>query len=426
MKEITMPSFGSDMEQGVLTEWQVKVGDEVKRGDPIAVIETHKGAIELDAFDEGAIAQLLVQVGEQTPVGQPIAMLAEPGEEITSATTVDQKRETAPDLDTSVAPDAPPAKVPAKPIAPRAPNTAVATADFQPATPAARKLAAKSGILLSDIKGTGPGGAITLVDVEGLLAIGGVSSVSATDSPSSEKTTESVPAKAVAQSGFDPAMMREAISATVTRSKREIPHYYLSHTLDISKLEQHLAERNADVEPLKRTLLIAPLLSLIARALIKFPQLNGHYRDGQFVPSEVVDMANAVNLRGGGLVMPVLRQVDKSSMEALMQQLQAVTERAKQGSLKFSDLDNPSFTVTSIGDRGVESILGVIYPPQVAIVGLGCPRSDVVVVDGEITVSRVMTVTLSADHRVTDGHYGSRFLMEINKRLQKPEALWNE
>ncbi|TCI01994.1 2-oxo acid dehydrogenase subunit E2 [Corallincola luteus] len=405
MKEITMPSFGSDMEQGVLTEWLVKVGDTVKRGDPIAVIETNKGAIELDAYDEGCISELLIKVGQKTPVGQPIAQLSQLNDEADLAVISAQRSATKlNDLPGSSVANKGKQAASQSPCQPLGSASGGKTSVFYPASPAARELAQQHNMPLSAVAGSGPDGAIRLVDVQAALV---------------EK-----PKPTPSRSGFDPQQMRDAIAATVTRSKQQIPHYYLSHTLDITLLEQHLSLLNGEREPLQRILLIAPLLRVIARSLVKYPQLNGHYLQ-RFAPSETIDIANAVNLRGGGLVMPVLRDVDHLSVDGLMQQLQALVERAKQGTLKFSDLDAPSFTVSNIGDRGVEAMWGVIYPPQVAIVGLGCPREAVVVEQGKVVIRRVMTVTLSADHRVTDGHYGSRFLTELNKRLQKPEALWN-
>jgi pyruvate dehydrogenase E2 component (dihydrolipoamide acetyltransferase) len=431
MKEITMPSFGSDMEQGVLTEWLVKPGDQVKRGDSLAVIETHKGAIELDAFDEGTIAKLLIEVGQKTPVGTPIALLRQVGDSVESDTieALEQPEPSPTPLVEATASAG--SELTAQQLRgqnpPPMPSTNSLSSNYQPVSPVARRLAEENNLALNLVTGTGPHGAIRLIDVERAL----IASSSSETAPAQAGVAAPVISSATSnqgesrvKSGFDPQAMRDAITATVTRSKREIPHYYLTHTLDISALQSYLQQQNAQREPEQRILLIAVMLRAIAISLGRFGQLNGHYQE-EFVPAEPINIANAVNLRGGGLVMPVLKEVERCSLDELMTQLQGVVSRAKAGALKYSDLENPTFTVTSIGERGVDSIFGVIYPPQVAIVGLGCPRDVAVVEAGEVVIRTIITATLSADHRVTDGHYGSRFLCDINKRLQQPEALWN-
>ena len=226
------------------------------------------------------------------------------------------------------------------------------------------------------------------------------------------------------KTGFDKDAMRQAISDTVTRSKREIPHYYLKQRLDITALQNHLQGYNNSVPVSQRLLLAAPLLCAIARLLITNKQLNGEYLEGKFQPSETVNLGNAINLRGGGLVMPVIHDAQNLSVELMMEALKQQVSRSRNGSLMSSQLSGGSCTVTSIGERGAEQMFAVIYPPQVAIIALGSPHQEVLVIDDTMQIRSVIDASLAADHRVSDGHIGARFLYQLNQLLQNPESLW--
>lgn len=399
MKELKMPSFGADMEQGRLTEWLVKPGDKIERGDVIAIVETNKGAIELDVFEAGVVHQLLIGVEESVDVGAPIATID----------TGDSKPE-APSVKDNDQPASPPGTNSASNSKERAITAAQEKAahyfsrdrSFVSATPAARKFVAEHKLNLQQIEGSGEQGAITLKDAEVAL------------------TRQQRP------KGFDAEAMRKAISATVTLSKREIPHYYLSQTLDVTALQDYLVAYNEKMDPEKRLVLVAPLLCAIAKLLPKHSKLNGLYQNGSYSKAEHVQLANAVNLRGGGLVMPVIANAELHDAETMMATLNDLVLRAKTGNLRYSELNGATVTVTSIGDRGADAIFGVIYPPQVAIIGLGRSRSEAQLSNGQIVEKKVITATLAADHRVSDGHDGARFLHQLNKRLQSPEALWTK
>lgn len=209
----------------------------------------------------------------------------------------------------------------------------------------------------------------------------------------------------------------------MTRSKQEIPHYYLALEINLTQAQNWLMEQNQQREPEQRLLLPAILITAIARQLAKHPQLNGFYQDGHFTPSSDINVANTISLREGGLVTPAILNADQLTVAQTMDSLRDLTERARHGRLRSSEISQGTITVTSIGERGADMITGVIYPPQVAIIGLGRLRK-VPVVDGDaITVGDVMTVTLAADHRVSDGINGARFLHALAKQLQHPEAL---
>jgi pyruvate dehydrogenase E2 component (dihydrolipoamide acetyltransferase) len=209
----------------------------------------------------------------------------------------------------------------------------------------------------------------------------------------------------------------------MARSKREIPHYYLSTTIALGRSLAWLEETNARRPPAQRLLLAALLLKAVARALGEAPEFNGFFTGEGFQPGAGIHLGTAIAIRGGGLVAPAIRDADQLSLDALMARLRDVVARARTGALRSSELSDPTITVTSLGERGVETVFGVIYPPQVALVGFGTPVERPWVVAGEVVARRVLTATLAADHRVSDGHRGALLLADIDRWLQSPETL---
>lgn len=379
-----MPSLGADMEAGTLVEWLVKPGDKVKRGDVVAVVETQKGAIEIEIFNAGVVSELVVPIGQPVPVGTVLARL---------------------DGEAVAAPAALP-PMPAPPTLPPAPAPiAVQAASGRlQVSPAARRLAAERGVDLQRIKGTGTGGAVTLADVE-------------------NATTAPAPEAPHRRAGFDPAAMRQAIAAAMSRSKREIPHYYLSQTVELSAALAHLERLNSDRSPPERVLPAALFLRAVALAMVKLPELNGFWEEGRFRPGDGVHVGWAIALRGGGLIAPAIRDADKRSVDELMAAMRDLVQRARSYGLRSSELSDPTITVTSLGDRGAETVLPIIYPPQVAMLGIGRIVTRPWVVDGAIGPRPVVTMTLAGDHRASDGHRGGLLLAEIDRRLQEAETL---
>jgi len=407
--EFRMPSLGADMEAGTLVEWLVKPGDWVKRGDIVAVVETQKGAIEIEVYQPGQIEKFLVDLQSKVPVGTPLALIRSEGETMAAAAPPPLAPVAAPMPAPPATPPpaarAIPPPAPAPSAAPMPPPAAAGIATRKAASPAARRLAEERGIDLSAITGSGPAGAITSSDVERHLA------------------TAPPPAEKKRALWLDPAAMRVAIAAAMARSKREIPHYYLEHQIDVTPCERWLAERNATLPPDRRLLIGALALKAVALALPRFPAFNGFYRDNKFEPSKAVHIGIAIAIRGGGLAAPALHDTNKLSLDELMSGMRDLVQRTRAGRIRSSEMSDPTITVSSLGERGVEALYGVIYPPQVAIVGLGKVVTRPWIVDGAIGPRSVVTMTLAADHRVTDGHAGALFLAEVGKLLQEPEKL---
>jgi len=426
-----MPSLGADMESGTLTEWLVKPGDRVHRGDIVAVVETDKGAIEIEIFEDALVAELLVARDTEVAVGTPLARLDRVGEatpsppRVAPAAVQPAPAKPAPPVRPAAPPRTmpPPVSTPPRVPPPTAPPTAVTVPPAgtrRKISPAARQHARERGVDLDRVVGTGDGGVVTVADVEQFVLAAAARPTAPPEERAEAADVAAAPRGDVAR---EPSPMRRAIAAAMSRSKREIPHYYLAHTIDLEPALAWLERRNAQRPIEQRVVYGALLLKAVARAAAENPALNGYWRDGAFDGRAVVNVGVVIALRGGGLAAPALQDAGALDVDALMAALKDATERARRGRLKSSELSSATITVSSLGDTGVESIYPIIHPPQVAIVGFGAVVSRPWVAGGGLYVRRVVTVTLAADHRASDGHDGARFLATIERLLAKPEAL---
>lgn len=381
-----LPSLGADMDKGTLLEWLVRPGDPVKKGDVIAIVDTTKAAIDLECWHDGVVDTLLLEPGTEIPVGTLMAVLRESGE------TAEQVKAQLAALRASEQATAP-ARVPAAPSA-----ALLAEGARVAVSPAARKRAAELQIDVATVRGTGTGGAITLADVE----------VAAQAKPAPAGRADA---------------MRQTIAAAMSRSKREIPHYYLAEDVPLSAATAYLTEQNAGRSVTERLLLAPLLVQAVARALQRYPELNGFFRDGAFVAGTGIHIGVAVAVRTGGLIAPALMDVPRKDVQTLNRELLDLVQRARAASLKASELAGPTITVTSLGDQGVRTVFPIIYPPQVAIVGFGRVVEVPWVFDGVVRATALVTASLGADHRVSDGHRGALFLATVRDLLQRPDEL---
>lgn len=397
MHEFLMPSLGADMEAGTLVEWLKKPGEAIARGDIIAVVETEKGAIEVEIFETGFLSRWLVQEGTTVPVGTPLALIAA------------EKEEYAPPSGPAPTPIAVerPSPVEPAPAAPAQPMPIVsAMGERIKASPAARAYAREHGVDLSAIAPGKPGGAILRADVE--------------------RGTARLPAEPARKTkpGLDLDKMRHAIASAMARSKREIPHYYLGMEINLRRAAEWLSAANGGRPPETRLLMNVLFMKAAALALREHPKFNGFHTQDGFVQAGGVHIGMAIAIRGGGLVAPAIHDCDVKSLDELMSALRDLVARVRVGSIRSSEMSDPTVTITSLGERGVDAVYGVIYPPQVAIIGFGAPRlKPFAHPDGALAAEPVVTASLAADHRVTDGHLGARFLSAIDALLQEPEKL---
>lgn len=389
-----MPALGADMEKGTLVQWRVAAGSRVKPGDLVAVVETQKGAIDVEIFLDGIIEDL-VPVGTELQVGGVLARVREAAGA--------PLRPAAPEAAAAPAATA----VPAAAAVFAAPAASLAAARTR-VTPAARRRASELGIDPGSLQGSGPEGGVTVGDVEAAAARQGAPMQAGTALP---------------VHGFDTAQMRAAIAASVSRSKREIPHYYLLQAVDFGACQDWLTRYNAERPPAQRLLAAVLLLKATARALTAVPQLNGFYQDGAVRLARGVHVGWAIALRGGGLIAPAIHDADRKSLADLMLAMRDLVQRARAGGLRSSELADPTVTVTNLGDRGADSVQGVVVPPQLALVGFGRVAMRPWVAGDQVVARPVVQVSLAADHRASDGHVGSLLLAAIAEALQHPDQL---
>jgi len=407
MIEFRLPAMGSDMDQGTLLEWRVQPGDRVVRGQVLAVVDTAKAAIEVECWHEGIVHALLAKPGVTLPVGSLMAVLRAEGEDADEVTRSLAQR-TGPEAGPIA-----PVPMPVAPVPQAVPAAAAAaTPGERPRiSPAARRRARELGIDPVRLAGHAGGGAVSLHDVEAAAQ-------------SAARPPASAVAVATAAGGARAHAMRQVIAAAMSRSKREIPHYYLAEDIAFERAAAWLAERNQGLPVSERLLSAAVLLKAVALALRRCPEFNGTWRDGGFVPGAGVHLGVAVAMREGGLVAPALHDVPTLDLATLTRALLDLVKRTRAGALRSSELADATITVTNLGDQGVGSVLGVIYPPQVALVGFGrVAQRPWVTGDGGLRAAPVVTATLAADHRASDGHRGALLLAEIRELLQEPDAL---
>jgi len=403
MIEFKMPALGSDMDEGTLDEWLVKPGDQVTRGQIVAVVETTKAAVEIECWQEGTVSELLVPIGETVQVGAVLATLLASGERAERR----PRRKPRPSKPRAAT----------KPAA--APSSARGAAVTPPTvpqrrrwvSPAARRLAQSLDVDIDALSGTGPQGAVIIRDVEHAAA-----SKEPATKPMTKPMTKPPPADRGAQ-------MRKSIAAAMSRSKREIPHYYLADNIVLENSLSWLTARNAQRSITERVLPAVLLLKAVGLAAQRFGEFNGFWREDGFVPATGVHVGVGISLRGGGLVAPAIHDVPDKKLDELMDDLTDLVARARSFSLRSSEMSDPTITVTNLGDKGVDAVFGIIYPPQVALVGFGQPAQRVCVIDGGIRVVTTVQATLAADHRASDGHRGALFLNAINELLQQPDLL---
>jgi pyruvate dehydrogenase E2 component (dihydrolipoamide acetyltransferase) len=372
LSEFRLPALGADMDEGTVVQWNVVPGDAVTRGQVVAVVETDKGAIDVEIFEDGVIRELVVAPGTKVPVGTVLARL-ETQAHSTSPTPAPARARTS---------------------------------------PAARARARELGVEVGSLAGSGPGGVITIEDVEKAGRAPRVSPDKAGEGSS-----------ASADAGDRTGGMREAIAASMSRSKREIPHYYLSLTTDVTAAVEWLAARNASVPVTERLLFAALLIKAVALSCRDLKGFSGFYREGRYEESPLVHVGVAVAIRGGGLVAPAIMDTAQKPLPVLMEEFRQLVTRARAGRLRASELAAPSIILTSLGESAVDTVFPIIQPPQVAIVGAGAVGPRPWVVDGTVVPRQVIALSLGADHRVTDGRLGAQFLARIAERVAAPDGL---
>jgi pyruvate dehydrogenase E2 component (dihydrolipoamide acetyltransferase) len=427
---ILMPALSPTMTEGTLARWLKKEGDTVKAGDIIAEIETDKATMEVEAVDEGVIGKLLVADGtEGVKVNQPIAILVDAGEAVPSASAPTPV--SAPAAVPLAAAPAPVAPVPAPPPA-AAPAAAAAGGERVVASPLARRMAQQAGVDLAKLSGSGPGGRIVRADVEAAAKGGAPAPAVAAPAP-----VAAAPAAAPAPRGPAPVItaphtlvphssMRRVIARRLTEAKSTIPHFYVSMDIEVDalwKLGEELNARSPKEGEGRYTVTLNDLvIKAAAITLRRIPRVNAAWTDDATVLFSDVDISVAVAIPDG-LITPIIRRADQKGLATIGAEMRDLAGRAKAGKLKPEEFQGGGFSISNMGMFGVSSFSAIINPPQAAILAVGAAAPRPVVKNGELAVARVMTCTLSCDHRVVDGALGAAWLKEFKKLCEDPLGL---
>jgi pyruvate dehydrogenase E2 component (dihydrolipoamide acetyltransferase) len=419
ISEVVMPQMGADMEEGTIVRWLKKEGDAVERGEIIAEIETDKANVEIEAFESGSFGRVLVPEGETVDVGTVIAVIASPGEDLSKYAATQAKPAEQPSVETKApvqhssaesAAAAPSQPASGKPRpAPGASKVALATEGTDGrvrASPVARKIAQDRGIDLQSIRGTGPDGRIVKRDVES----------AATTQPS----TATGPAGQATP--VQMSKMRQTIARRMSQSKREAPHYYITVDIDMSAAEQLRAQLNSGAVGDVHVSVNDLIVKACAEALERHPEFNATYENDQVQQHETVNVSIGIAL-DEGLIAPAVIDCGNKTVVEISEASKSLAERAKTGALKPDEYTGGTFTVSNLGMFGVETLIAIIQPPQTAILGAGTVREEPVARNGQVSITKLMKVALSADHRVTDGAQGAQFMSEIKRLLENPAAL---
>ncbi len=419
---ITMPKLGFDMAEGTLVEWTKKVGDEVKQGDVLAVIETDKANVEVTSFKSGVLRQHLVEAGTVVPVGQPIAVIGTADEKIDgqappAAAEKPKEEQSAP------APSQPaPAPQPAPPPQAQAQASAPQPAGPALASPVARRMADELGISLRDVKGTGPDGRIVKRDIEEYQK-------QRQAQPATQVAPQSAPAPAYQPSGVEYqaaplSQARQAIGRRMAESKQQVPHFYVTVEVDMAAAMALRQQLNALVPENEKISVNDLLIKAVAAALRQFPNVNASFAGQEIHMNNQINIGIAV-AREAGLVTAVVRDCDKKSISQIAREAREVVGRARENRVRPEDMTGSTFTISNLGMFGeVENFIAIINPPEAAILAVGSVRQvPVVNAQNQLAVGTRMKATISADHRVTDGAEAARFMQAFKAALEEPMRL---
>ncbi len=427
--EILMPALSPTMEEGTISKWLKKEGDEVRSGDILAEIETDKATMEFEAVDEGTLGKILIPEGTAgNKVNTPIAVLLEEGEDASAISAPKAAQAVAAPAPVVAAPVAAPAAAPA----PAAPVVAGARVF---ASPLARRIAAEKGLDLSAVKGSGPRGRIVKADVETATAApkaaAPVASAAPAPAAAAPAAAPAVSASAVAKlyegreyTEMPLDGMRKTIAARLTEAKQTIPHFYLRREINLDALLAFRTELNKKLAARDVKLSVNDfIIKACALALQQVPDANAVWAGDRILKMKASDVAVAVAI-DGGLFTPVLKDSEAKSLSKLSTEMKDLARRARDRKLAPQEYQGGSFAISNLGMFGIENFDAVINPPHGAILAVGAGiKKPVVGADDQITVATMMSVTLSVDHRVIDGALGARLLAAIVENLENPLAM---
>ncbi len=404
---VELPALSPTMKEGKITKWLKKEGDKVTSGTAIAEVETDKSNLEIEAYDDGVLLKILVPEGSAAPVGSPIAWIGKAGEKIDESA--------APKAAAPAAPAAAKVAEAPKPAPQKAPEAAAApvTNGRVRASPLAKRIAAETGVDLSQVNGSGPSGRIVKRDVEQAKPAAGGAAKQAR-APIAITRGERIKPDNLPISG-----MRKVIAQRLTEVKPGVPHFYL--TVDLEMDQALKLREEAKAQDLKISVNDV-IVKAVAIAVRRFPRINQQMDGANLVQLHNVDVGVAVAIEDG-LITPVVRDADQKGLAEIGAEVRELAERAKKKALKPEEYSGGSITVSNLGMYGIDEFIAVLNPPQAAILAIGAVTPKPVVRDGQIVVRNMMSVTLSGDHRVIDGAVGAEYLKELRSLMEHPLRL---
>jgi pyruvate dehydrogenase E2 component (dihydrolipoamide acetyltransferase) len=443
MSEVNMPRLSDTMEEGTIARWLKKAGDEIKKGDILAEIETDKATMDLESYDAGVLEKILVQEGETAPIGQAVAIIgsgkdggnsqAQQKQEWPAPSptrTADQEKEAAPQAPPTVEGEAQPRKASRQDERQeQMEGQESSDGTLIKSSPLARRMAQEHNIDLRQVHGTGPGGRIVRDDIEDILEQQRATPAPQSQSQSQEPTAESpVPSSTQVTAAPDEEVstlsrMQMIIARRLTESKQTIPHFYVSSEVDMTGTLAMRQVFNAGAgEDGVKVSVNDLIVKACALALEKFPEVNTSFKDGQFVRHKHINVGIAVDVPAG-LVVPVVRDANIKGVRSIARESKALIEKARAGKLSTADLDGGTFSVSNLGMMDVTDFIAVINPPQAGILAIASTRKQFVPIDGQPVIRDLMSMTMSADHRILYGATVARFLQEVKRLLQNPYSL---
>ena len=417
--DVVMPQMGFDMTEGTVARWLKSEGDDVTRGETIAEIETDKATVELEAYESGVMARIYVPEGVTVPVGEIIGIIAMAGDDAGAIPAHSGAALASP------APAPAPEPQPAVAAPDSTPAPAAADAAQAPVTPVARRIAEEAGVSLEAIRanvtGTGPGGRVTRGDVEAYLSARVAPTPPAAPLPASPPAATGGGIGIVVPAGLSP--MRQAIARRMSLSKLTAPHYYVTVDIDMTRASQMRSELNEQLEGASRLTVNDMIVKAIAVTLKTHAHFNVTVLAEGIKPNATINVSMAVAMEGGGLLAPSLPDIGDAGLVEIARRTKDMVTRAREGRLRPNEIGGIGFAVSNLGMYAVKDFVAIITPPNAGAVAVGAVLPTPVARDGQIVIADMMSATLSADHRATDGAEGAQFMNEMRRILERPSLL---
>ncbi len=426
--DVFMTQLSPTMTEGKIVRWLKKEGDALESGEILAEVETDKATMELEVVDEGVLHRILQPEGAVVPVGAPIAVIAEEGGEVPDdyAPEAAAPQAEAPAPESAAPQPEPAAQAAPQREAPTAPQPAPATGSGRiKASPLARRLAKQKGINLAAIQGTGPGGRIVKADIERAARRGinlGGSADATTPPPARPLPAGPLPYHEDEYERVENSMMRKTIARRLTESKQHVPHFYLTVDVAMDRLMELRAQLNEAANGDFKLSVNDFIIKAVAKALMDVPAANASWTESHTLRHKHAHISVAVAIEGG-LITPVVRFAEQKGIVDISNEVKELAARAREGGLKPEEYTGGTFSISNLGMYGIRQFAAIVNPPEGAILAVGATEERAVVESGHVCVRKMMTLTLSCDHRVVDGAVGAEFLAALKKHLECPAGI---